>query len=290
MANLIGGFQQPDINGQCRYHAPIDISKITPSLEPGIYKISDDYKGTYVTKEPLYTDSLISLNTSAPFVRLMKEVRGFLSPMALKMTKDFGLIHRRGFLLYGPPGSGKSSLINMVANELAATHGVITFLNPSPSEFSEIGKAIHDLNPNQFMLVVYEDFENWIDSTELLALLDGQKSVPNVIYIATTNYIEQLPERIINRPSRFATRIEVANPPVEVRYEFFKGHIPESYRTEIDLNVWAEATDGLMIDHLKHVVQYVFIFGHTLEEAVAILKASPVSEPIVVDDYEDEEN
>ena len=289
MSNLVGGFQKPDINGECRYHSPIDISKISPTLEPGVYRIDNDYKGTFVVKEPLYTDRLIPLTGSSPVGRLLAEVEKFLDPKSVQRMKDFGQVHRRGFLLYGPPGSGKTSMINMLAQMLAHSHGVITFLNPDPTEFAEIGKAIHDLNPSQFMLVVYEDFEHWTHSTNLLALLDGQKSVPNTMYIATTNYLDQLEKRIVDRPSRFATKIEVGSPEIEVRKEYFFHHIPEAYREGLDLDEWATKTEGLMIDHLKHVAQYVFIFGHTLDEAVAILRTAPPSETLVCDDDEEDD-
>jgi ATP-dependent 26S proteasome regulatory subunit len=38
---------------------------------------------------------------------------------------------------------------------------------------------------------------------EVLALLDGELQIDNVVFIATTNYPERLDRRIVNRPSRF---------------------------------------------------------------------------------------
>jgi len=128
------------------------------------------------------------------------------------------------------------------------------------------------------MLVVYEDFEEWADNEALLALLDGQNSIPNTLYLATTNYFGDLPLRIINRPSRFATKIEVGPPSPVVRTEFFKRHIPEKYQREINLQEWVEKSEGLMIDHLKHIVQYVFVFDYSLEKAIEILRSFVIAD------------
>lgn len=278
MSNIIEGFQFPNLNGMSRYTAPFDIDLIGRCPDPGLYQIGIDNQGWFITKQALHTDALIPLGGDSAVNSILKEIRKFLSPRTIEIMKDFGQVYRRGILMYGPPGSGKSSIVNLLIRELAESHKVITFLNPEPGRFCFIGKKIHELNPNQFMLVVYEDFENWTDDEDLLALLDGQKSVPNTMYLATTNYFEKLEQRIVDRPSRFATKVEVGAPSISVRLEFFKRHIPAKYLVEIDVNEWAEKTEGLMIDHLKHVAQYFFVFEKSLDEAVSILRNFSVTE------------
>ncbi|KIJ50440.1 hypothetical protein M422DRAFT_96980, partial [Sphaerobolus stellatus SS14] len=48
---------------------------------------------------------------------LMEDTRDFLS--SEKWYADRGIPFRRGYLLHGVPGSGKSSLIHAIAGELA---------------------------------------------------------------------------------------------------------------------------------------------------------------------------
>jgi mitochondrial chaperone BCS1 len=47
---------------------------------------------------------------------LLKDMQDFLSRSS--WYSDTGIPYRRGYLLYGPPGSGKSSLISALAGEL----------------------------------------------------------------------------------------------------------------------------------------------------------------------------
>lgn len=286
MSTIVEGFGPKSLVGKSYCFEPVDIDLIERNLSPGLYDIGCDNNGWYVTKQVQHTDKLIALGGESAVNSILSEVRRFLSPKTAEIMQDFNLVHRRGILLYGPPGSGKTSIINLLVEELAKSHNVVSFLNPHPSHFSHIGKKIHKLDPKQFMLVVYEDFEEWSDDPDLLALLDGQNSVPNTIYLATTNYFDQLEKRIVDRPSRFATKIEVAAPPISVRLEFLKRHIPAKYQESVNLTDWAEKTEGLMIDHLKHLAQYVFVFGYDVDKAIATLRSFATTE---LDGDDDEE-
>lgn len=278
MSTIIEGFGPKSLTGKSYCFEPVDIDLIEKNLSPGLYGIGCDDNGWYVTQQVQHTDKLIALEGESAVNSILSEVRRFLSPKTAEIMRDFNLVHRRGILLYGPPGSGKTSIVNLLVEELAKSHNVVSFLNPYPSHFCHIGKKIHKLDPEQFMLVIYEDFEKWSDDPELLALLDGQNSVPNTIYLATTNYFDELEKRIVDRPSRFATKIEVAGPPIAVRLEFLKRHVPLKYQESVNLTEWAEKTEGLMIDHLKHLAQYVFVFDYDVDKAIAILRSFATTE------------
>jgi len=55
------------------------------------------------------------------------------------------------------------------------------------------------------------------DEQALLQLLDGGIQHSNTVIIATTNYPENLPDRIINRPSRIDRIVEIDMPTREMR-------------------------------------------------------------------------
>ena len=272
MTNILKGFVRPDLDGISRLFEAVDTDSIMRGPLPGLYRIDSDHMGWYLTGQKLHTDLLVPLSGDSAVNKILSEIRKFLSPRTVEIMQDFGLVHRRGVLMYGPPGSGKTSIINLLVRELAESHGVISFINPMPGDFACIGKKIHESDPKRFMLVIYEDFECWADDPGLLALLDGQASVPNTMYLATTNYFDKLDKRIVDRPSRFATKIEVGAPSLETRREFFKRHIPAKYLEKINLEEWVNKTDGLMIDHLKHLAQYVFVFEQELDSAIGALR------------------
>ena len=90
------------------------------------------------------------------------------------------------------------------------------------------------------IMVIWEEFENWVAGYEadILNILDGVHQVDNVFYIATTNYIQQIPPRIRNRPSRFADVIEIGPPSANLRKAYIEAKIhPDD---KIDIKKWVK--------------------------------------------------
>ena len=145
--------------------------------------------------------------------RILSDVRGFLG--SAKWYYDRGIPYRRGYLLHGPPGSGKSSFIRALAGELEYN---IAMLN-----LSERGLTDDRLNhlltiiPRR-TLVLLEDadaaFGNRRTQTDddgyrganvtfsgLLNALDGVASAEERIVFLTTNYVDRLDSALV-RPGR----------------------------------------------------------------------------------------
>ncbi|KAJ9220977.1 hypothetical protein DTO027B5_5752 [Paecilomyces variotii] len=145
--------------------------------------------------------------------RIVADVKDFMS--SHQWYYDRGIPYRRGYLLYGPPGSGKSSFIQALAGELDYD---IAILN-----LSERGLTDDRLNhlltiiPNR-TLVLLEDvdaaFSNRRVQTDadgyrganvtfsgLLNALDGVASAEERIIFLTTNHVERLDEALV-RPGR----------------------------------------------------------------------------------------
>jgi mitochondrial chaperone BCS1 len=145
--------------------------------------------------------------------RIVEDVKDFLD--SGRWYYDRGIPYRRGYLLHGPPGSGKSSFIQALAGELDYD---IAILN-----LSERGLTDDRLNhlltiiPNR-TLVLLEDvdaaFSNRRAQTEedgyrganvtfsgLLNALDGVASAEERVLFLTTNHVERLDEALV-RPGR----------------------------------------------------------------------------------------
>ncbi|PGH04976.1 hypothetical protein AJ79_06933 [Helicocarpus griseus UAMH5409] len=161
--------------------------------------------------------------------RIVDDVKDFLESGS--WYYDRGIPYRRGYLLHGPPGSGKSSFIQALAGELDYD---IAILN-----LSERGLTDDRLNHlltiiPQRTLVLLEDvdaaFSNRRVQTDadgyrganvtfsgLLNALDGVASAEERIIFLTTNHVERLDEALV-RPGRVdmtvrlgeATRYQVA--------------------------------------------------------------------------------
>ena len=144
---------------------------------------------------------------------------------SLKLSKTLfnkhGLIKNPGIILYGEPGTGKSSIINSLA--LRYNADVVYFQATCIVECNEeyMDGRILDTYPKNTTIIVFEDIDvlcktrDDVETNEykenfnaLLQFLDGPLQIPGIIKIATTNRIEALDEALI-RKGRFDLQIEM---------------------------------------------------------------------------------
>ncbi|XP_001364893.1 mitochondrial chaperone BCS1 isoform X1 [Monodelphis domestica] len=147
--------------------------------------------------------------------RIIQDIREFINNP--KWYSDRGIPYRRGYLLYGPPGCGKSSFITALAGELEHS---ICLLSLTDSSLSD-DRLNHLLSvaPQQ-SLVLLEDVDAAFLSRDLstenpakyqglgrltfsglLNALDGVASTEARIVFMTTNYVNRLDPALI-RPGR----------------------------------------------------------------------------------------
>ncbi|ODQ81937.1 hypothetical protein BABINDRAFT_33044 [Babjeviella inositovora NRRL Y-12698] len=142
---------------------------------------------------------------------ILLDVKDFLS--SGEWYHKRGIPYRRGYLLYGPPGSGKTSFIQALAGDLDYN---ICILNLSESNLTD-DRLNHLMNniPERSILLL-EDIDaafNKRDQTEekgytagvtfsgLLNALDGVASAEECITFMTTNHPEKLDPALL-RPGR----------------------------------------------------------------------------------------
>lgn len=134
-----------------------------------------------------------------------------------KWYSERGIPYRRGYLLYGPPGCGKSSFITALAGEIEFS---ICLLNLSERGLTD-DRLNHLMNiaPEQ-SIILLEDIDaafvsredtpqqkaaydglNRVTFSGLLNCLDGVASTEARIVFMTTNYLERLDPALI-RPGR----------------------------------------------------------------------------------------
>lgn len=239
-------------------------------LPPAIYTLSSDGPIIYFNKTKVLTDSLIELDDSAA----LKIIAGIEKFWESKDKFDmFGILFKRGILMWGPAGSGKTATVNMLMNDLVKRGGMVVIVQSPPCAI----KGLHELRriePNRPIIVVLEDIEEMINNYGehgLLGLLDGEHQVSNVVVLATTNYPEMLGERIINRPSRFDEVILVDMPSAKARYRYLK-HVLKETVSEAELQTWVAATDKLSIAHLRELIVATQCLGRPYKEVVDRLR------------------
>jgi hypothetical protein len=237
-------------------------------LPPGYYEIQVNLQGIFLKTSSLVTDELINLPNSAS-ATVVNEIRKFWS--IADRFKKHGFAHKRGILLYGTPGTGKTASLSILSKALIAEGGIVLNGPNNPNILATVVRGIRDIEPARPIIVLLEDFESRIEDDEegWLSVLDGQHSVDGIVYLATTNNISEIPERFTNRPSRFDRVIEVGFPNVELREAFLKARgVEEAVR-------WADATAGMSIAQLKELVISVKCFDNDFSTEVQRILSKP---------------
>jgi ATP-dependent 26S proteasome regulatory subunit len=182
--------------------------------------------------------------------------------------RKIGAMYRRGILLYGPPGEGKTSVVRtLIKNELPAQSVAIFFESLPSNEFiSAMAKSLS----SRFKVFVFEELAHIVERAKMenvLDFLDGESSIDRTLTIATTNYPERLPRNVVERPSRFDKVYKLGDPTAQDRkllLDLFLAR--EATSNEVEL------TNALSTAAIKEVCLLSHLRGLTVAQAVARLR------------------
>ena len=258
------------------------VSNTVKRLKAGYYTFnSSQDMGFYFKKEEVNLNKLYFLPNKASET-IMKDISDFWT---LKERYDkYERVFKRNYLMYSAPGTGKTSIINLMCKNLIEQYDGIVFMinDETDLNLSSTGlKIMHQVEPDRKMILLIEDIDNYISShgggrsseAYLLQLLDGNIKVPNLVVIATTNYIDRLQERFTNRPSRFDRVLEYPLPNDISRKIFIENTVLPEDLTKINVDNWVKRTEGFTIDHINEVIVLHLIHGYTEEDSFAAVES-----------------
>jgi ATPase family associated with various cellular activities (AAA) len=180
---------------------------------------------------------------------------------------------RRGYLLHGVPGNGKSSIIRA----MLSTPGISGLtLNPFETPFDEDRLALMFAEAAQSTpsLIVLEDLDRCypldkargkecaLPVQQLMNQLDGVGSQDGIIVVATANDPAVLDPAILRRPGRFDRVVAIQNPPGPLRERYFR-QMHGSLTAE-DLAECSLRTEGFSFAQLRET--YILAGQSALEE------------------------
>jgi chaperone BCS1 len=185
--------------------------------------------------------------------------------------------YRRGYLLTGPPGNGKSTFISVVAHMLKSNVARIALRQKTCDDatLSSMmrGPREADIPPQIFVLEDIDCLFQTRQSEEqpdkdkqregvtfsgLLNALDGLGAAENAIIFMTTNHPERLDPALI-RPGRVDKRVEFTPPTreriIEYYIKFFPEESPTSLATLAFLQEAESSKEPLSYAMLQRLVQ-----------------------------------
>lgn len=267
-----GDFEHWSVRG--KYYIPT--SKIVKKLPPGLYEIKSSMEtGLYFEPIKLSTQRLIRFK-DANIDTVLEDITTFWEKEA--HFKRFSFPHKRGILLWGPPGMGKTCTTILAMEDVIQRGGVVLkFQNP---ELFLLGlRSLRAIQPETPVVVIMEDLDEIIrrqDEALITNIMDGADQMHRIVFLATTNYPSELGPRIINRPSRFDRVIKINALSAENR-ELYLEHLLNKGGEELDsignLDQWIDDTEGLSTAHIKELFTAVIIFGNEYDPTIARLTA-----------------
>jgi AAA+ superfamily predicted ATPase len=264
------GYSQWAVQMDGCYRPTFNTVKLTPA---GVYEINQDNNGYYIQKQKV----ILSDNIMRLPMEQMNEIMGDLENFwnMKDRFKKYNMVYKRGILLHGPPGNGKSYLMQNLINSIVEKNGVVFSLNGEGAVklFTEFAQTFRAIEKERPLVVIIEDIDNIVTAGQgllsaLLNVLDGVNQIDNVVYLATTNYPERLQDRLSNRPSRFDRVYEIPHASDAVREYYIKHKLHESDLAQIDLKKWVKETDGLSLSHIKELIVSVMILGKKFEDTI----------------------
>lgn len=184
------------------------------------------------------------------------------------LFKQLGVCYKRGYLLYGDGGQGKTATIRELLNDDVFKDAIIIYLDFIPTDtFIENLKLSLG---NRLKVFIFEEMAATLAKDGLdriLNFLDGETSLTKTIFFATTNYINQFPENLTSRPSRFDLVVKFDNPNAPDRQELFKFFL----NTEVDESIIA-ASEGLSIAMIKEICLDSLINDKVLTDCLKDMK------------------
>ena len=207
--------------------------------------------------------------------RILKDISRFLNDR--NWYEGMGIPYRRGYLLYGPPGCGKSSFVLGLAGELSMA---ICILSLSNRHLDDEGLMLLLNTAPQRSIVLLEDVDRAFSNDSrvtisgLLNSVDGVAAQEGRLLFLTTNHINKLDDALI-RPGRCDVKLLFPNSTSEQQQKLFLRFFPD--QTDQSIRFTDEISKLIKSAHLPDgpsmaaLQGHLFSFRESSEECIASL-------------------
>jgi SpoVK/Ycf46/Vps4 family AAA+-type ATPase len=183
-----------------------------------------------------------------------------------ELAMEFGLKPKRGVLLAGPPGTGKTTVGRALAHRLQSKFFLIdgTFISGTHSFYRRIHYVFEEAKRNAPAIIFIDDSDVIFESGQelglyryLLTMLDGLESASaaRVCVMLTAMDVSSLPPALI-RSGRIELWLEMPLPDEAARERILRHHFGSSSALAgLDLDALVRASEGFTGADLKRLVE-----------------------------------
>lgn len=193
--------------------------------------------------------------------RIQAEISSFFESREAYESRN--LAYRRGILLGGPSGNGKTSACRAIASMVDAPvlYGVL-----DPDDLSSCLKAAkRAIMQHAPCVAIFEDSDVFVsdDATRghVLGLLDGVFELDGVLVIASTNVPEKLDLALTSRPGRFDSYYYFPNPGKPEARKILKNTLGDSSVSRGDLSEAVKELNGCSASFVQEVATYAVLIA-----------------------------
>lgn len=176
--------------------------------------------------------------------------------------QTYQIPYKRGILLYGSPGNGKTTLVKSIAGSVDAPviYWQITEFTSSYS-IDEVFRTAIKMAP---VILIIEDIDSmpYECRSVFLNTLDGATTKEGIFLIGTTNYPEKIDPALINRAGRFDRAYEIKQPNEQLRKNYLLKKRVDRFVGEKMIDELAKMTKGLSIAQLNELYMSLALEWH----------------------------
>jgi AAA+ superfamily predicted ATPase len=169
---------------------------------------------------------------------------------------------KRGLLLYGPPGVGKTHSVRYLISQLRD----VTIVELTGDSLGLISTACSVARTLQPAMIVVEDVDLIAEDRgmhpgqhpllfQLLNEMDGLAEDADVVFLLTTNRVDVLEPALAARPGRVDQAVALDLPDAEARRQLFRLYRGRLEVDETRLDTVIERTEGVTASFLKELLR-----------------------------------
>jgi ATP-dependent 26S proteasome regulatory subunit len=276
-------------------HDLILYEKLEP-IAPTAMRIVDQYGGEILS--PDLWDRVAGMHAEK------KIIDGrVVAPLADPTTAErVGVKAPATVLLFGPPGTGKTTFAKAIAGRLGWP-----FIELLPSKLesgsdsmsSELRQAMTELLQLERAVVFIDEFDEIASArernpatkgvvNELLKMIPSYRSTPGHLLVCATNFVGDIDAAVL-RPGRFDLVIPIGPPDLTARFALWEAALSRINQQGVDIEKVANATEGFTpgdvelaaqraatsaFDRIRDGVEPSYVSSDDIDAAIARTRAS----------------